>query len=973
MGFLKTADAALMNPISSPQGWGRMRTASGATPNPADLIAQASEILGARFDPDKYLLTHCTIVASVDVEDAPNTKTGNFSFPTGNIVRKWTDYLIVPETDRWVNNNNDSFERKALLKAYPTFIGAHNFLEHVQLEELSKGRVIDAAARDIGDSLYVDILVATDKAHRELIASIRNKELGTLSMGCSIDFSVCTKCGHVAADEPAMCFPPDTMVLMADGSYLAIEEVVPGDVVVTHLGNSKQVTETLSRNYSGTLKVLEIEGVPTKICSTPEHPYWVLRPQNICACGCGSALRRTVEHQRGSAKAFTRRFLPGHNSRVWNPNPQHDNVVPFEQYQKIFELSFDFAQAKELKKGDYLAFPIPQEVRSSPEISEAKATLIGRFLAEGSFIKRNGEKVGVSFSFGHHEKETLARDTKRLLDQEFGLLNRHAGNAGNLSWQKLLQSSQCKPIRRRKTSNPVPEDLTCPRCTSPPQYLYNAGTYKRKKGGPKYNCKLCQLTWCEDADRSVQARVYDSPVERVEDTGSCNVNFLSKKVATFFFKYAGEYSHGKQLEESLLYLEPELQRNILFGWLHGDATQVEHVIRGDSVSFKLIGQMQILAARCGYYARRSIVFGGKKASVQEVVNSDGTVSVRDARGWLPLTSLTLSSVPDIAQDIRFDTPESAAVKLRSITEGFHRVGNWLIHRIKNVYEKEYQGSVHNLEVAGDHSYVVEGVAVHNCRHIRFEKGNYWYDDLGKKRRIAELCGHHTVEPHAGIHYMDASWVKVPAFTGAVLRSILEAKELSPNMARKVAERLGMPAPVAQEIGMQKAAYIQKMGGPFDDPGEEGAAETEEVAPIQDLEDEVVKLILDRAKKRIKDELTPQEDQGTESIGAPAETIFREANRASREEIYRAGLLSLARVASSDIELINSTALYEKSLGHDLPFELYRASLKIGPYDRYKSATAFFEACKRVMGRQPNHQEATTMLRLGKLLSLRRRF
>ena len=77
--------------------------------------------------------------------------------------------------------------------------------EHVQVPELSKGKIIDAAARDIGDSVYIDILVATEKKHRALIAAIQEKRLTTLSMGCSVSETTCTKCGNVATDEPTLC------------------------------------------------------------------------------------------------------------------------------------------------------------------------------------------------------------------------------------------------------------------------------------------------------------------------------------------------------------------------------------------------------------------------------------------------------------------------------------------------------------------------------------------------------------------------------------------------------------------------------------------------------------------------------------------------------------------------------------------------------------------------------------------------
>jgi hypothetical protein len=177
-----------------------------ATGQPAqNLVAQASEILGQAFDPAKFLLTHCTIVASVDVSDVAGAKIGSVKEDGKKINRKYGNYRVTAETDSYINNNLDCFSREVLLKAYRTFIGAHNFLEHVQVEDLSKGRIIDAVARDIGDSIYVDILVATDRKHAVLVNDIENGRLGTLSMGCSVEETICTKCGNVAVDETELC------------------------------------------------------------------------------------------------------------------------------------------------------------------------------------------------------------------------------------------------------------------------------------------------------------------------------------------------------------------------------------------------------------------------------------------------------------------------------------------------------------------------------------------------------------------------------------------------------------------------------------------------------------------------------------------------------------------------------------------------------------------------------------------------
>ncbi len=205
MAFSKYAKAQVVTPQLHGLEWDRIRVASGQKRLDSSLKKKAEELLGEPFTPDRFLLTHATIVCSVDAVSVPNVKTGSIEEEGQSINRKYADYRVTSETDKYINNNLDCWSRGVIKKSYKTFVGAHNFVEHVQVEELSKGRIIDAVMRDIGESIYVDILVATDRKHEDLVRQILSGEMNGMSMGCSVDFTICTKCGHVAADEPQMC------------------------------------------------------------------------------------------------------------------------------------------------------------------------------------------------------------------------------------------------------------------------------------------------------------------------------------------------------------------------------------------------------------------------------------------------------------------------------------------------------------------------------------------------------------------------------------------------------------------------------------------------------------------------------------------------------------------------------------------------------------------------------------------------
>lgn len=169
------------------------------------VLRTAKEVL-TRCDPNQYLLSHATIVASVDSYTPKGAKTGRSLCERGSEIDvRFTDYRIKPESQELINNNGDCWERALLMSSYKSFVGAPNYLEHIQLPALSKGFIVDAIARDIGRSCYIDILVATDRRHNQLINDIISGKMQALSMGCISLFTVCTRCGNVASDDSQLC------------------------------------------------------------------------------------------------------------------------------------------------------------------------------------------------------------------------------------------------------------------------------------------------------------------------------------------------------------------------------------------------------------------------------------------------------------------------------------------------------------------------------------------------------------------------------------------------------------------------------------------------------------------------------------------------------------------------------------------------------------------------------------------------
>lgn len=165
-------------------------------------VAREIEVDWKKYNQDNYLFSHCTIVASVAVED--------------------DGYSIVPACLDLVNNNGNAWSNPVLLATFKTFVGGENYLEHVQVPELSKGKLLDAVLRPVkfkdkkgreADIFYCDILVATAKKHSDLVKKIASGELSTMSMGCLADYVQCSKCGKVLGDNEPNCTHLDNEML----------------------------------------------------------------------------------------------------------------------------------------------------------------------------------------------------------------------------------------------------------------------------------------------------------------------------------------------------------------------------------------------------------------------------------------------------------------------------------------------------------------------------------------------------------------------------------------------------------------------------------------------------------------------------------------------------------------------------------------------------------------------------------------
>jgi hypothetical protein len=786
MSMLRFGHAALVTPIVDPFKWVEKKV-------PAGRVKIARSVI-AKYDPSKWLLSHVTIIASVDTEFAdPSDKKSN--------------YLIKPEHSVFVNNNGDSWERELLKATYKTFLGADSFVEHVQIPELSKGKVIDVALREVPigkdlegkdlTTLYVDILIANNREHVDLIDKIKTGQYNSVSMGC---------------------FLAGTEITLSDGTKRLIEDISPGDLVITHKGNKKSVINVQRRQKNEMIFKVSFEGDYKDIYVTKEHPFFSFKRDKLCACGCGESLRVIV---RGGKKEFkSGLYKPGHYLRVCNANHKVLNFNDRDKFPIKKDIELSWIEAKDLKKDDFLSYPISSYVENDNNATVDFSILLGYFAAEGSYVKE------VSIEGEENDYAVRCRICGRLYNTLYTHL--HVHNISIVDYKKTYLDAS---VKAKYNKNII-------RGSSRNEPLEIKGLKKSRRDiGLEFSLGEHEYDTVNKEVFEIGTRLFPkSPVLRYKNC----VKIISEEACSLMKEYCGEYSDKKEFSEKVIYWPVEIQKHLVATWFIGDYACTN--------SKNMSDQFRFILARCGV---RYNTYKNEKENyscIVKIVNGGEITEkvyegVRKESYLHQINTLGMSAIKD---QLTYAFP----FKNKKLVDKIYKTSNsyssynkgYFLRKIKNIEEIPYEGIVYNLEVEDDNSYIANDVAVHNCliaysfcsqcgnkaedesklcKHIRYFKHNHFIDKNGIKRIIAELCG--SADDPGSCKFIDASWVKKPAFGGALLRNLVEPTD---DISEKLNQAMLVPSFQAQPGMLLKAASqaasalvneIQAQDEPKDEP------------------------------------------------------------------------------------------------------------------------------------------------------------
>lgn len=246
--------------------------------------------------------------------------------------------------------------------------------------------------------------------------------------------------------------------------------------------------------------------------------------------------------------------------------------------------------------------------------------------------------------------------------------------------------------------------------------------------------------------------------DRSHSDKAAGIYVFDRRLAELCYEHGGSYAKDKKFSESAMRWHPELQREILGAYMNGDGTGTKDgSAKLSTSSSNLAWQWMAILPRMGILA-----------SIQNLEHKAGSgFSNKATYEWaIHIGKQWAQSLSDVCSKI-VQSEVQLRKNSRIIRDGY------IVTPIREISSTLVCTTVYNLEVEGDESFLVAGLAVHNCKvpydvcsvcgrkaqkradycdHVRDHMLDYWPLDAPKERGLI-VCVFNT-QPQ----FFDQSWV-----------------------------------------------------------------------------------------------------------------------------------------------------------------------------------------------------------------------
>lgn len=463
------------------------------------------------------------------------------------------------------------------------------------------------------------------------------------------------------------CFSGDTLVLMGDGTYKAISDISPGDSVYTHKGRVRKVKWIVPRNLKPGEDIysVSITGFPTPVIASGTHPFYVLRGNTMCRCGCGKPLTQNIHEWKSlRPKHFIeRKYLHGHHKSphrtsnivieaviedlkngltvkniakkygISHTTVSYINIGRIKSWERLPDSAdiFKPVAVQDFRKHEWSITPWLEEGKGG-SLDGDFARLLGYYASEGHLVTRN---VGghVSFTIHADEQYTLGADITRIVEK-----------------------------------------------------LHASGDYGFRRSTKHGRGKLTYTSRFDDPSSK-------HPIQAISIF--C---YIDVKLRDYLLQHIGAGSWHKRVSPYLMGLDNETLRQFLIGLFLGDGyTRPKGSFRWSSASRVLVWNVSTILNRL----RIPHVITGTRPHLS--IDICKPEAAREIHEWLTpyLREKTKKRICKGHENLEFD---DLGGHPRFIT--------------KKLLDN-FEGQVWDMCVEEDHSFIVHGVAVSNCSDYRY--------------------------------------------------------------------------------------------------------------------------------------------------------------------------------------------------------------------------------------------------------------
>lgn len=195
-------------------------------------------------------------------------------------------------------------------------------------------------------------------------------------------------------------------------------------------------------------------------------------------------------------------------------------------------------------------------------------------------------------------------------------------------------------------------------------------------------------------------------IRQSKEWNSLRIGFGSVQLFGFLHDTFGKYAYGKYISEWVKFLPEKYKLRLLEGYFNGDGSIVGREMRANSVSPKLLSDVQDILFSCGI--------------ISTITNlcDEGSVIIcnklrhRKKSYYLRISSNNfLKFINKLQLDIKFDKPSRECNKCLHFSDD----ENYIFLKIKKIEKYLYSGKVYNYETINDsHTYCCHRISVSNC-------------------------------------------------------------------------------------------------------------------------------------------------------------------------------------------------------------------------------------------------------------------